>query len=375
MAPTLAESAGPAAAAPARTTPTAPTAGPARSVGSAAPTTWRRVALVGTGLVLLLSVMVTAFMWPGVRGVPRDVPVGIAAPAAEAQQLAGALEQAQPGAFDVRTYSGADAARQAVADHEVYGAIVLDADGGQMLTAPAASPAIATALGQVADVLAAQAAQAAQAMGVDVPDLMPVVPVVALPADDPRGVGLPAAALPLVLASVATGVVSVFAIRGVWRRVAVATSVAVIGGIAVASLAGPWLGSLTGDFWAQAGVVGLGVGAIALAIVGAHALLGRVGVGLVAATMIVLGNPLSAAATAPELLPAGWGDLGQALPPGAVVAALRSVAYFDGAAVAGPLTVLVAWLAGGALLLGTALVLGRRTHEDLGEGGGEITHP
>lgn len=321
------------------------------------PTPWTRLGVVGAGLVFLLSLMVTAFMWPAVSGSPRDVPLGLVAPPAQAEQIAGALEHAQPGAFDVRLYADAAAAQQAVRQREVYGAIVLDADGGRMLTAPAASPAVATALGQVADALAAQQAQT---QGLEIPDLLPVQPVVTLPSDDPRGAGLPAAALPLVLASLATGVVASLAVRGAVRRVTLVGAVAVVGGVAVATIAGPWLGVLAGDFWAQSGVVALGVGSIGLAVVGAHALVGRAGVALVAATMILLGNPLSAAAAAPELLPAGWAELGQGLPPGAVVTALRSVAYFDGAGAAAPVAVLGAWLAAGALLLAAAAILRAR---------------
>lgn len=324
----------------------------------AAPTSWRRLLGIGAALVGLLTLMVTAFMWPAVTGRAHDVPLGVVAPPAEAQQVAAALEAAQPGAFAITAYADADAARRAVENREVYGAVVLDAEGGRMLTAPAASPAVAAALGQVADALAAHQAEA---MGVAVPDLLPTEPVVGLPAGDARGAGLPAAALPLVLASLAAGVGAGLLVRGLVRRVALVGGVALAGGVAVTLVAGPWLGVLTGDFWAQAGVVALGVGAIGLTAVGAHALLGRGGLALVAGTMVLLGNPLSAAAAAPELLPAGWAELGQGLPPGAVVAALRSVAYFDGAAAGPALGVLVAWLVGGAALLAAAAVVrGRR---------------
>jgi len=65
-------------------------------------------------------------------------------------------------------------------------------------------------------------------------------------------------------------------------------------------------------------------------------------------------------ASAPEMLPAGWGAFGQFLPPGAAGQALRSAAYFDGAAAGGHLLVLGAWAVLGALLV-TIGVLRRRT--------------
>ncbi len=325
------------------------------------PTPWVRVAGLAAALALLVVTMLTAFVWPAVSGTPHDIPFGVAAPPEAATGIEAALDQAQPGAFTVTRYADADSARTAVAHRDVYGALVLGPDGATMLTAPAGSPAVATALGQVADALGARLAQE---QGVEVPRLVQVEPVVALPADDPRGAGLAAAALPLVLASVASGVVGAVAVRGIGRRVALVCAVAVVGGLAAVGVAGPWLGVLTGGYWAQAGVVALGVGAVGLAVVGAHALLGRPGLAVVVATMVLLGNPLSAAASAPELLPDGWGSLGQALPPGAVVSALRSVAYFDGSGAAAPLLVLTAWVCAGLVLVGAALGWRRLTSPD-----------
>ncbi|MER5294775.1 ABC transporter permease, partial [Streptomyces pharetrae] len=65
----------------------------------------------------------------------------------------------------------------------------------------------------------------------------------------------------------------------------------------------------------------------------------------------------SGASSAPEMLPAPAGAVGQWLPPGAGVSLLRSVAYFDGAAATGPALTLTWWvvLGLGAVLLGAAL--------------------
>jgi hypothetical protein len=65
----------------------------------------------------------------------------------------------------------------------------------------------------------------------------------------------------------------------------------------------------------------------------------------------MLGNPASGAASAPQLLPDPWREGGQFLPAGAAGTALRNVAYFDGAALAKPLVVLVAFAVVGAVLL------------------------
>ncbi len=84
------------------------------------------------------------------------------------------------------------------------------------------------------------------------------------------------------------------------------------------------------------------------------ALIGVGGLGLGVVLMIFIGNPFSGATSAPELLPAPVGAIGQWLPPGAGASLLRSTAYFGGHGAAGHLIVLLAWIAAGlaAILAG-----------------------
>jgi hypothetical protein len=72
--------------------------------------------------------------------------------------------------------------------------------------------------------------------------------------------------------------------------------------------------------------------------------------------VFLFGNPISAVAAAPELLPQPWGEIGQLLPPGAGATLLRSAVFFDGAGSAAPLWTLLAWAAAGLVVL----VVGRR---------------
>ncbi|WP_432565559.1 hypothetical protein [Kineococcus sp. SYSU DK003] len=137
-----------------------------------------------------------------------------------------------------------------------------------------------------------------------------------------------------------------------------ALAAAAIGGAVAALLHWPF-GSVEAHGWAVAAVLALGSAAVGLALLGLGHLGGNVGLGLGAALVVLLGVPLSGLATAPELLPVGWGAFGQYLPPGATGQLLRSTAYFEGAAVSGPLTVLGCWTAAGLLLL--ALGAARRT--------------
>jgi hypothetical protein len=73
------------------------------------------------------------------------------------------------------------------------------------------------------------------------------------------------------------------------------------------------------------------------------------------ALVVFGGNPFSGAQASPLMLPEGWAQVGQALPPGALASALRSQAYFGGTGAGWGFAVLGIWAALGV----AALVLGR----------------
>jgi hypothetical protein len=310
-------------------------------------TPWGHVVGAVFALSALLALVVTAFVWPASRSAVHDVPIAVAGPPAAVAQVTERLEPA----FDVTPLHDETAARQAIADRDVYGAIVLGPDGAAVLTASAASPAVAQGLTELARGLAAQEQGVPQ---VTVTDVVPTA------ADDPRGAGLGSAALPLVLAGLAGAIVLTLRVGGTGRRFVAALGLAVVAGAAITAVLQPWLGVLEGSYLANTAVVALGIAAVIFPILGLVALMGPAGLGVGAAVMVLLGNPLSGAATAPEMLPEGWGTLGRYLPPGATGSLLRSVAFFDGAAATRPLTVLAVWAVAGALLM-TAALRHRRT--------------
>ncbi|MGB3230920.1 MAG: ABC transporter permease, partial [Mycobacterium sp.] len=69
---------------------------------------------------------------------------------------------------------------------------------------------------------------------------------------------------------------------------------------------------------------------------------------------VLVGNPLSGLTSAPEMLPAPWGELGQLLPQGATATLLRSTAAFDGAGATSAVVVLACWILAGTVLIVTA---------------------
>ena len=109
-----------------------------------------------------------------------------------------------------------------------------------------------------------------------------------------------------------------------------------------------------------AGGLTLGVGAALLLLLGLGALFGKAGLGVGALLAVLVGNPLSGLTSAPEMLPAGWGTLGQLLPQGATATVLRSTAFFGGAGSSGAVVVLACWALTGTALLSVAALRHRK---------------
>ncbi|MBA2946934.1 ABC transporter permease [Streptomyces himalayensis] len=304
----------------------------------------RRIAAVVVLIPVVVALALWAFAWPAARTAPRDLPLGVAGPAAATAPLQRQLEQ-RDGAFEIHRYADEAAARGAIEDRTVYGAVVTTEQGPKLLTASAASPLVAQLLQQ------AVAEQAPPGVEVETVD------VVAAPAADPRGTALGASVLPMALAGVAAGgAVTVLGLRGI-RAVAALVGSAVLVGVAAVSIADSWLGVLSGDWWTEVGALGLSTLAVSAAVAGLAALLGPAGMGVGAFVVVLLGNPFSGASSAPQMLPEPVGMIGQWLPPGAGASLLRSVSFFDGAAATGPALVLTGWavLGLGTVLLGAAL--------------------
>ncbi|MEV0896015.1 hypothetical protein [Actinoplanes sp. NPDC049802] len=304
-------------------------------------------------LTVIISVLLTAFAWPAVRSTVHDVPIAVAGPAPAVQQVTAALEQRLPGAFDVTAVAGTADAERLIRDRQAYGAIDLTSGTPRVITASAASAPIAQTI-QALGAGLTQGHEQGAAPATAVRDL------VALPADDPRGAGLAAGALPLVLGGIMAAAILTLRVRGIARRVAGALAFAVTGGLAMAAILQFWLGSLSGGYLLNASAIGLGIAATSLTLLGLESLFGMAGLGLGAALMMLLGNPLSGVTTAPEMLPGWSGALGQLLPPGAGGSLLRSTAFFDGAAAGRPVVVLLSWLAFGVLLCAASALRARR---------------
>lgn len=312
-----------------------------------------RAAGIVVAVTALLALVAIAFALPAARSGPHDVPIGAAGPQAAGGRIGAVLDEKMPGAFVVTYYPGEAALADAIRNREVYGGIALPAEPGDrpaLLIASGGSPVIAQLLTQVGGELSRQ-------IGVPlrIEDLAPPT------AADPRGAGLAASALPITLAGILPAIALILTLRrALWTGFVAAVAFSGVAGLTIAALLRYVLGSIDANLWGVAAGLALGVAAALLFMFGLGALFGRVGLVIGALLALLVGNPLSGLASAPQMLPAGWGQLGQLLPQGATATLLRSTAAFGGAGASAAILVLTCWAAAGTALVVTAAVRDRK---------------
>ena len=290
----------------------------------------RRIAQLLAVLLAAQLLLVAAFVLPGHKPEPHGVPVGVAGPPAAVAAAERGFD-ARGDAFEVYRYADAARARAAIERRDVYGAAV--PAERTLLVSSAASPVVAQLL------------TAGAGAELRVRDVVPIAE------EDPRGATINLAFLPLIVICFPLVALLARLERRPARLLGALAAFAALSGLLVVALVGTTLGALPGPYLALSAVAALIVLALALPIAGFVRVLGLPGIGLGALLFLVVGNPGSGNASAPELLPGFWRVAGQLLPPGSGGQALRNVAYFDGHALAQPLLVLGAWaLLGGVLL-------------------------
>jgi len=329
---------------------------------------FRRFALVVCLVGVAVQLVLTAYyLGMGHRASPHDVPVGLIAPAAKRAAIVDLLER--DGVFAVQDYAGVADLQSGIKSREVYGGVDASADEPHLYLASAAGPAAANLLRttyaavvgqQNAQQLAALAARGdtmpvAQAQAIATPP--PVTDVVPLPAADVNGASLgfltQALALGGTIASVGLGRL-IPRTRRSWKR-----GLGHLGTLIVYAL-----GSAAAVLWSM---TWFGVGAdadhgemfaifawMSLAITGstagAVALVGPAGA-LVGALYFTVGTVISGASILPEFLPPLGRYLGENLPTGAGVQAVRANLYFPAAPIGSHLLVLALYAGIGCLIV------------------------
>jgi hypothetical protein len=301
----------------------------------------------------IVALTLSTFAWPAARLAPRDLPLGVAGPAEATAQVEQRLER-EGGKFELHHYADAQAARQAIEDRDVYGALVVSGKRPRLLTASAASPLVAGLLEEAFVALSPGEAATTGRASDRVDD------VVGADSNDPRGSVLTSLVFPLVLSSVITAVLLSMTGRPGPRQTTALLAAAVAGGAVATAMVQSWLGAFGGTWLVNAGVLTLTILATASVLLGLGTLAGHAGLALGGLTMVLVANPWSGISSAPELLPKPLGLIGQLLPPGAGGNLLRSTAFFDNAGGGGHLAVLLVYAALGFSAIWAGALLKRR---------------
>ncbi|MFR9799445.1 DUF3533 domain-containing protein [Streptomyces sp. MS06] len=319
-----------------------------------------RATLLVIGVVALQLLFIASYVGALHDPAPKDVPFGVVAPGAAADQAVARLERLPGSPLDPRPVADEATAREQITDREIDGALIIrPAAGDTLLVASGGGTVLATTLERLVTGL-----EKTQQRTVRTLDVAPAS------AQDFDGLS----SFYLVVGWCVGGYLcaSILAIstgarpsnpRRALIRLGAMALVAVAGGLGGAVIVGPILGALPGSvaaLWGLGALVTFAVGAATLALQGVF---GIVGIGLAILLVVIAGNPSAGGAFPLPMLPPFWRAIGPALPPGAGTWSARSIAYFEGNALTGPLLVLSAWAAGGTAVALLAAQL-RRRRED-----------
>ena len=319
------------------------TSGATESRVTADPPEWRKVATVLAIAIAMASGFAAAYTVALGRPFPHHLPVGlVGAPSA---QLLGEL-QVREHEFDIRTYPTRDAAVAAIDDQRVTAVIDAVAAPPELLVSSASDPSSARALTTLD--------RAAPG-----PSQLRIVDLHPLPPEDPAGL----ATFYVVIAATILGFVTMFQLRAnvktltLGRWLAAVAVLTVVGGLALAVIAGPVLHALQTPFLALWFLLSLQIAVAALFNSTMLMLVHKWAIIPTWLVFILLGNTSSGGAVSASLLPQPFAFLNHALPSGATVSAIHSATYFPDHQRLLPFVVLGFWLAANLAVL---VVVSRR---------------
>lgn len=317
-------------------------------------TPWPRTIVAGLVGVVAVTLLMLAFLWPGVTASVQNVPVAVVGESAAVDAVTAQINESADNAFTFTTVDDADAAADLIREREAYGAIVLGAEP-EVMIASGAGTAISQMLTGVATAMQAQATQAAAQAAIATgkpaaaPPTVTVTDLVPLAEGDPRGTGLASASFPLVLGGMIGGIVISTLVVGTRRRLTALAIYTVVASIAIVAVMQGWFGIIQGSVGLNLAAVALSLVGTASFIVGLNSVIGAAGIGVGAAITMFVANPISAAAVPREFLVGPWGAIGQFFVPGASATLMRDVSYFPDADSSAAWLVLGAWAVVGLL--------------------------
>lgn len=332
-----------------------------------------RAALLVIGVLGLQLLFIASYVGALHKPDPTDVPFGVVAPQQMSEQLVTQLDDLPGGPLDPRAVSDAAEARRQIMNRDIDGALVVSPTGrtDTVLVASGGGTVLADSLVRI--IAKAEEPRQRTVRAVDVAPASP---------EDFDGLS----SFYLVVGWCVGGYLcaSILAISAGTRpanrqraliRTGVMALYSIAGGIGGAVIVGPVLGALPGSVWALSGLGALVVFSVGMTTLALEALTGIVGIGLAVLIIVIAGNPSAGGAFPLPMLPDFWRAIGPALPPGAGTWVARSIAYFKGNAVTGPLLVLSAWAVAGTVV--TLLTAMRRkpdeaTRTATGHGGSNV---
>jgi hypothetical protein len=300
-------------------------------------------------LVALLGLIGTAIKNPQ----PHDIPVGLVGPAQATQQISQSFATAVPGAFQFTTYASEQEARAAIDARTVDGVLIVGSPSPRLIVAGAAGDA-------ATGVITAAFTNVFKAQGAT----LTVETVHPFATGDAHGLILFFVVVATLVATLATQAAGLATNKdaGLTTQLAIVLVFGVLAGLTGMGTA-TWIAGSYGDgFWAAAGLVALASAAVGAVTAGAARLLGAPGIGLAGLLVVLLGLVSSGGPVGSQLLPDFYRALAPWMPAGQLYNALRNALFFDGAALAWPITILAGWLVGGLALmaLGGLVVRSRR---------------
>ncbi|MFJ4835681.1 DUF3533 domain-containing protein [Streptomyces sp. NPDC088747] len=342
-------------------TQTAPAAG--RSfLGEVREAVTPRATLLVIGVIALQLLFIASYVGALHDPKPKDVPFGVVAPRAAAEQTVTRLARIPGEPLDPRAIADEATARERILNREIDGAMVIDPAGttDTLLVASGGGTVLATSLETLISTV--EKAERRTVRTVD------VAPASARDFDGLSSFYLVVGwcvggYLAASILAISSGARPANPRRAVIRLVVMAL-VAITGGLGGAVIVGPVLGALPGGvcaLWGLGALITFAVGAATLALQGVF---GIVGIGLAILLVVIAGNPSAGGAFPLPMLPPFWKAIGPALPPGAGTWAARSIAYFKGNDLTGSLLVLSAWaVVGSAVTLLAATLRSNRAPE------------
>jgi hypothetical protein len=285
---------------------------------------------------------------------PSDIKLGVVAPAPTVAHIAGKLDRALPGGFDVRAFRSEDAARRALGNQQLDGVFVPQPSAPQLTLAGGTGS-------NVNGVLLAALGAAATANG----QRLSVTTVAPLPAHDSRGLSSFFVVAGTTLASLVFSA-ALFFLGGhtghapLRLRLALIAGFAAVVGLVVAIDTRFVTHGLGSGFWSVAGITGLLAVAVALTVNAVVRWIGASGIGLGFLALNLFSLPAIGGPLGPEFVPHFYRVVAPALPSYAALTALKGAVYFDDGGTGTPILVLSAWIAGAIIAECAAHLLHRR---------------